>query len=126
VRSGRLTGFVGREHELGLLIERWSLAQDGEGQVVLLSGEPGTGKSLILSELRSRLEAEHAASLRLQCSPYRVNSAFYPIIDRSMISATRRMINRPFPTCFPTTVPVSTAGARHARRSAFCSSGLRD
>jgi class 3 adenylate cyclase len=39
VRSGRLTGFVGREHELGLLMERWNLAQDGEGQVVLLSGE---------------------------------------------------------------------------------------
>jgi hypothetical protein len=55
VRGGRLTVFVGREHELGLLIERWNLAQDGEGQVVLLSGEPGSGKSRILSELRGRL-----------------------------------------------------------------------
>ena len=45
VRSGGLTGFVGREHELGLLIERWNLAQDGEGQVVLLSGEPGIGRA---------------------------------------------------------------------------------
>jgi predicted ATPase len=53
VRSGRLTGFVGREHELVLLIERWNLAQDGEGQVVLLSGEPGIGKSRILRELRA-------------------------------------------------------------------------
>jgi class 3 adenylate cyclase/tetratricopeptide (TPR) repeat protein len=81
LRSGRLTGFVGREDELGRLIERWNLAQDGEGQVVLLSGEPGIGKSRILTELRGRLEAQKATSLRLHCSPYYVNSAFYPIID---------------------------------------------
>jgi hypothetical protein len=54
VRSGGLTGFVGREDELGLLIERWNLAQDGEGQVVVLSGEPGIGKSRVLNELRGR------------------------------------------------------------------------
>ncbi len=81
MRSGRLTGFVGREDELGLLARRWKLAQDGEGQVVLLSGEPVIGKSRILSELRTRLETYRAASLRFHCSPYYVNSAFYPIID---------------------------------------------
>ncbi len=80
-RSGRLTGFVGREHELGLLTERWDQAQGGEGQVVVLSGEPGIGKSRIVSELRARLEQKGARSLRLHCSPYYVNSAFYPIID---------------------------------------------
>jgi class 3 adenylate cyclase/predicted ATPase len=81
VRSGRMTGFVGRNHELNLLLERWKLTQDGEGQVVLLSGEPGIGKSRILAELRGRLEAHHATSVRIHCSPYFVNSAFYPIID---------------------------------------------
>ena len=49
--------------------------------MVLLSGEPGIGKSRIVSELRGRLEAQGATSLRLHCSPYYVNSAFYPIID---------------------------------------------
>src|SRR5581483_9908488 len=81
VHGGVLTGFVGREHELGFFTERWRLAQGGEDQVVLLSGEPGIGKSRILSELRARLESEGAHTLRFHWSPYYVNSAFYPIID---------------------------------------------
>ncbi len=60
---------------------RWQLAQDGEGQVVLLSGEPGIGKSRILSALLKRLEHQGARTLRFQCSPYYVNSAFWPSID---------------------------------------------
>ena len=76
-----LTPLVGREQEIGLLLERWQLAQDGEGQVVLLAGEPGIGKSRILSALRERLEGQGAQTLRFQCSPYYVNSAFWPSID---------------------------------------------
>lgn len=75
-----LTPLVGRDQEIGLLLERWKLAQDGEGQVVVLSGEPGIGKSRILNGLRGRLEGLGAQSLRFQCSPYYVNSALWPII----------------------------------------------
>ena len=76
-----LTPLVGREEELDLLVRRWSQARDGEGQVVLLSGEPGIGKSRTLSALRERLETQGVQALRFQCSSYYVNSAFWPIID---------------------------------------------
>jgi class 3 adenylate cyclase len=76
-----LTPLVGRDEELDLLLRRWSQAKDGEGQVVLLSGEPGIGKSRVLRSLRERLEAQDVQALRFQCSPYYVHSAFWPIID---------------------------------------------
>ena len=79
--GARLTPLVGRELELGLLMDRWARAQEGEGQVVLLCGEPGIGKSRILNALRERLEGEGSKSLRFQCSPYYVNSAFWPSIN---------------------------------------------
>ena len=81
-RGGQaLTPLVGRDEELDLLLRRWSQAKDGEGQVVLLSGEPGIGKSRILSALRERLDALEVQALRFQCSPYYMHSAFWPIID---------------------------------------------
>ena len=76
-----LTALVGREQEISLLTDRWQQARGGEGQVVLLSGEPGIGKSRILDALRERLEADGANVFRVQCSPYFANSAFFPAVD---------------------------------------------
>ena len=76
-----LTPLVGREQEVAVLLERWQLARGGEGQVVLLSGEPGIGKSRVLSALCERLAQGGAPALWLQCSPYHVNSAFRPFIE---------------------------------------------
>jgi class 3 adenylate cyclase/predicted ATPase len=81
-RSGPLTGLIGRKHELGLLKERWDLAKGGEGQVVLLSGEAGIGKSRLVRALRDSIGDEKHFRLRYQCSPHHMNSAFYPIIQR--------------------------------------------
>ena len=82
VRHG-LTPLVGRELEAGFLAERWAQAQAGAGQAVLLSGEPGIGKSRLASELRAQVEHhDQTVALAFQCSPYAQNSAFYPITER--------------------------------------------
>jgi class 3 adenylate cyclase len=82
IHAGMLAQFVGREHELGLLNERWDLARGGEGQIVLLPGEAGIGKSRILQALRDDIGDEPLFRLHCQCSPHHTNSAFYPIAQR--------------------------------------------
>jgi class 3 adenylate cyclase len=72
-----LTPLVGREEEVELLLKRWEQAQEGAGQVVLLSGEPGIGKSCLLQALKERIAAETYTRLECRCSPYYQNSAFY-------------------------------------------------
>ncbi|MBM4258117.1 MAG: hypothetical protein FJ147_19770 [Deltaproteobacteria bacterium] len=78
--SAGLTPFIGREEESNLLLKRWEEVQEGRGQVVLLSGEAGIGKSRLLQELREQLR-EQSICVETRCSPYHQQSAFYPVID---------------------------------------------
>jgi class 3 adenylate cyclase/predicted ATPase len=82
LHAGGLTELVGHKEELELLLRRWSKAKTGEGQVVLLSGEPGIGKSRLTAALLERLATEPHTRLRYFCSPQRTDSALYPIISQ--------------------------------------------
>jgi class 3 adenylate cyclase/tetratricopeptide (TPR) repeat protein len=82
LHAAGLTALVGREEELELLLRRWSKAKRGEGQVVLLSGEAGIGKSRLTAALLERLASEPHTLLRYFCSPLHTDSPFYPIIGR--------------------------------------------
>ena len=78
----KLSNLVGRQHELGLLKERWQLAQDSEGQIVLLCGEAGIGKSRLARDFSIAISRDLRFNLSYQCSPHHTSSAFYPIIAR--------------------------------------------
>jgi class 3 adenylate cyclase/tetratricopeptide (TPR) repeat protein len=79
-RAAGLTDLIGREDELDFLLERQRLAWKGEGQIVLISGEPGIGKSRLAAALAERIAGEPHTRLRYQCSPYHTNSALRPFI----------------------------------------------
>src|SRR5207245_3416782 len=82
LRGSTLTRLVGRDEEIDLLLRRWARAKAGDGQVVLVSGEPGLGKSRIAAALAERLHAEPHIRLRYFCSPYHQDSALLPFIDQ--------------------------------------------
>ena len=82
LRSATLTPLIGRDEEVELLLRRWARAKDGEGQIVLISGEAGIGKSRIAAALQERLEPERPIRLRYFCSPHHRDSALYPFIAR--------------------------------------------
>jgi class 3 adenylate cyclase/tetratricopeptide (TPR) repeat protein/energy-coupling factor transporter ATP-binding protein EcfA2 len=79
-RSGAATPLIGRAHEMGLLLDRWRLARQGEGQVVTLIGEAGIGKSRLIEALQDAITAEPHGLIYWQCSPYHNDNALYPII----------------------------------------------
>ena len=81
-RHQHLTPLVGREAEMAMVMARWEQAKAGEGQVIVLGGEPGIGKSRITQALRERVADEPHTRLRYQCSPYHTNSALHPVIEQ--------------------------------------------
>ena len=82
LRGSALAPLIGRNEEIDLLLRRWARAKAGEGQVVLISGEPGIGKSRIAAELELRLRVEPHLLLRYFCSPHHQDSALFPFIDQ--------------------------------------------
>jgi class 3 adenylate cyclase/tetratricopeptide (TPR) repeat protein len=81
-RSSTITELIGRDEEVEILLRRWRRAKDGEGQVVLITGEPGIGKSRLVRALQDGVLSDPHTRLRFQCSPYHINSALHPVIEQ--------------------------------------------
>lgn len=80
LRLATLSPLIGRSEEVQLLLRRWALAKEGEGQIVLISGEAGIGKSRIIAALQEQLQSERPVRMRYFCSPHRRDSALSPVI----------------------------------------------
>jgi class 3 adenylate cyclase/predicted ATPase len=85
--TSSLTPLVGRSTELSLLLDRWQKAKESDGQLVLLSGIPGVGKSRLIHELKASIQDEPYSLLNYQCSPYHSQSAFFPVIEQIELAA---------------------------------------
>jgi class 3 adenylate cyclase len=95
VHAAGLSDLIGRQDELDFLLKRQRLAWKGDGQIVLISGEPGIGKSRLVAALEERIADEPYTPLRYQCSPYHTNSALYPFIAQLEQAAGSRQTIRP-------------------------------
>lgn len=80
--NAAVTNFVGRRSELGLLRETWEQAKDGEGQLLLLSGEAGIGKSRLIQAFLEQMGQQRHVRLRYQCSSFHTNSTLFPVIQQ--------------------------------------------
>ena len=114
-----LTPFVGREAELAVFRDRWTYVQDGMGQVVMLRGEAGIGKSRLIQVLKDQVSDEQLQPVECRCSPYHQHTALYPVIDslqrvlqaRSAASGdetleTLEALLRPYPFSLQESVPL--------------------
>jgi class 3 adenylate cyclase len=111
IRSGRNLPLIGRAHEMGLMLERWQLARQGEGQIVTVIGEAGIGKSRSIEALQEALAGEPHARIHLQCSPHHSDSALYPVIQYLSRAAG-------FATTDASGARIEKLGALFARRTA--------
>ena len=116
-RAGGSTALIGRAHEMGLMLDRWRLAVQGEGQIVTLIGEPGIGKSRSIEALQEAIAGEPHGLIHLQCSPYHADSALYPVIQQ--ISRTAG-----FATADPPGIRLEKLGALFSHRAAVDSSAI--
>ncbi len=114
LRGSALTRLVGRDEEIDLLLRRWARAKAGDGQVVLISGEPGIGKSRLTAALAERLHAERILRLRYFCSPYHQDSALYPFVDQIGAGMGSPATIRPRPS-WRSSRPCSSAPRRSTR-----------
>jgi predicted ATPase len=94
-RVAGLTDLIGRDHEIDFLLQRQRLAWKGQAQIVLISGEPGIGKSHLAATLAERVAGEPHTHMRFQCSPYHTNSALRPFIAQLERAAGSRQTTRP-------------------------------
>ena len=120
VHPAGLTDLTDRKEEIGLLLERQRLAWKGEGQIVLISGEPGIGKSRLAAALAEHIIGEPYTHLRFQCSPYHTNSALHPVI--AQLERAARVQDRRYARATPRQAGSaprhSTAGS--SRSAALC------
>ena len=110
-RTGGNLPLVGRAHEMGLLLDRWRLASQSEGQIVTVIGEAGIGKSRSIEALQEAISGEPHARIHLQCSPYHSDSALYPLIQH--LSRAAR-----FAAADSSSTRIEKLGALFARRAA--------